>query len=242
MLAFSSERHVYKDGSLRAGSMAVHSVVLMFETLTLHLKKIFLHIFFLPANADLQIMDYKYVYFFCMTWQVLYPTTPLHLSNWGRTTWCFTRASSPKACITNNVRLVFSDWITSTLAWTATLIHPIWIFNAFIVSEMFSCAEILDSASHQSASGLVCCNTVRMNMCPLKMLKYHLASQWWRVDLIFVLFTWPCFPPEAGHCPCPPSHPSVAPGKKKLGPTCRRVYGKGRETIHLYPFSLSLTP
>lgn len=72
MLAFSSERHVYKHGSLRAGSMAVHSVVLMFETLTLHLKKIFLHIFFLPANADLQIMDYKYVYFFCMTWQVLY--------------------------------------------------------------------------------------------------------------------------------------------------------------------------
>lgn len=63
MLAFSSERQVYKDSSLRAGSVVVHSVVLMFETLTLHLKKIFLHVFFLPANADLQIMHYKYVYF-----------------------------------------------------------------------------------------------------------------------------------------------------------------------------------
>lgn len=60
MLAFSSERHVYKDGSLRAGSMAVHSVVLMFETLTLHLKKnlssyIFLACKCRPANYGLQI-------------------------------------------------------------------------------------------------------------------------------------------------------------------------------------------
>lgn len=49
----------------------------------------------------------------------------------------------------------------------------------------------------------------------------------------FVLFyMWPCFFPEARHCPCPPSRLSVASGKK-LGQTLQQC-SKGHETIHLY--------